>query len=167
MLLILLLVLLNGLGGYFYYKKRQKFLAELNQKNDQIPLQSASKMSSLDLRQSQYRQSSLTSAKTSRPSRFSSIKVHPPPPTIRPSQQTRSTLAPGLTDVADARLSDDIDGKDEMDLILEEFQRQALQEHNRMRAIYKRPPLKLADSLNVYAQVTPRSAAARAHDLLS
>lgn len=43
--------------------------------------------------------------------------------------------------------------KSEMDLGLEEFQRQALAEHNTMRAMYKKPPVKLSEALNLYAQV--------------
>jgi hypothetical protein len=40
-----------------------------------------------------------------------------------------------------------------MDLSLEEFQRQALIEHNAMRTMYRKSPLKLSESLNIYAQV--------------
>ena len=43
--------------------------------------------------------------------------------------------------------------KSEMDLLLEEFQRQALNEHNAMRKMYKKSPLKLSESLSLYAQV--------------
>lgn len=42
---------------------------------------------------------------------------------------------------------------EDFDLELEEFQRQALKEHNDMRHTYRKAPLKLSDTLNVYAQV--------------
>jgi uncharacterized protein YkwD len=49
--------------------------------------------------------------------------------------------------------SNQINDKSDMDLSLEEFQRQALIEHNAMRTMYRKSPLKLSESLNIYAQV--------------
>jgi len=50
-------------------------------------------------------------------------------------------------------LLDEINEKNDIDLSLEEFQRQALEEHNLMRAMHSKPPFNLNESLNIYAQV--------------
>ena len=52
--------------------------------------------------------------------------------------------------------SNQTNNKSDMDLSVEEFQRQALREHNAMRAMYRKPPFKLSESLNLYAQVKYR-----------
>jgi len=63
--------------------------------------------------------------------------------TLETSQEEEETTSP----------SNQINDKSDMDLSLEEFQRQALIEHNAMRTMYRKSPLKLSESLNIYAQV--------------
>lgn len=121
-----------------YRRKRQNFLNQSpNQVNESIPLSQISTNSNdrsstkLISPRTQWRNARLT---------FVSVpKISPIPETIEsPTIQSRSMT----------------NDKSEMDLSLEEFQRQALNEHNSMRKMYRKSPLKLSESLNMYAQVS-------------
>ncbi|UJR23883.1 hypothetical protein I4U23_026855 [Adineta vaga] len=148
-LLIVLLVLINGVGVYLYRKKRQRFLQQSNLINDNIPMRKPSNASTMTLDYAKYRQMSTVSTRKPR-SRLSNSRVHPPPPyTIKSSGKSISTIHETNVNDQSESLSNE---KDDIDLTLEEFQRQALKEHNNMRALRNKPPLKLAESLNIYAQ---------------
>jgi uncharacterized protein YkwD len=82
-----------------------------------------------------------------RPTMISAPKITTIFETSETSQDDEETTSP----------SNQINDKSDMDLSLEEFQRQALNEHNAMRAMYRKPPFKLSESLNIYAQVKHQS----------
>jgi uncharacterized protein YkwD len=72
--------------------------------------------------------------------------------TITNTKTIRNTLATIQSESASASTE-----KSDTTLSLEEFRRQALQEHNSIRAMNNKPPLKLSESLNIYAQVKLKS----------
>ncbi|CAF1202787.1 unnamed protein product [Adineta steineri] len=161
-LVILILILLNGGGILLYRKNRQKFIKEANQVNDNnIPMRAPSTISTINMNNKpNYRKMSILSAVT-RNSSVTNSKVYPELNT-RKSRRMINSL-PNITTINKvlrtsqvkplSPVSDDMNEKaDEMDLSLEEFQRQALAEHNFMRAMYNKPALKLTESLNIYAQ---------------
>ena len=136
-LLIVLLSLLNGGGYYLYKRKRRDFLHESKRTDDEMPMSDRSSVSTIDQQISKYR-----------PISNSSIISGDDFPSYRQPSEPRLSSAK-FSPVSTYEKSD-------LDLSLEEFQRQALNEHNTMRTMYKKSPLKLSESLNLYAQVRER-----------
>lgn len=112
---------------------------------------------------SQYRRLSYVSFTTSHSlspnstnTRSSRVRYHRPTilsiPKVTTIPETLET-----SDRESAVFSNQTNDKSEMDLSVEEFQREALKEHNAMRTTYKKASLKLSESLNIYAQVRFRS----------
>lgn len=141
-LLIVVLLLLNGLGFFLYRRRRQKFL---NTPNETIPMSQISTNSNHRSNSTLISDRTITATSSSnrmKTRRMTFLSV----PRITPIPEGSENSTPGSRAYSL--------GKSDMDLSLEEFQRQALNEHNAMRKMYKKSPLKLSESLNIYAQVT-------------
>ncbi len=159
-LLIVILLIINGAGMLLYRKKRQQFLNKSNRRNENISMSEISSVSTINMNKSKYRQMSSPSTITSDSSYTNTIGYRsffitnaeqtkisvPNMETIRETTEFESEFESEST-------STPINEKNDMDLELEEFQRQALKEHNSIRAMFNKPPLKLTESLNIYAQV--------------
>jgi uncharacterized protein YkwD len=111
----------------------------------------ASTISTINVNQSKYRHMSIPSTITSDPSLTRTTHCHSSYVTNSIPNKTK------LPSIQSESISIDMDDKSDIDLSLEEFQRQALQEHNSVRAMYYKPSLKLSQSLNSYAQVKQNS----------
>ena len=129
-LLLVILCLLNAGGLYLYQRKRREYLHRSKQLDREIPMSDRSSISTVGQQISKYRPISNSS--------------------IVSGDFSLSRVSSKFSPVS-------LEEKSELDLSLEEFQRQALSEHNAMRVMYKKAPLKLSDSLNLYAQVRERS----------
>ncbi|CAF1060605.1 unnamed protein product [Adineta ricciae] len=141
-LFIVSLVLINGVGVYLYRKKRRKFLQQTNRIDNEIPMRTSLNSTSFKLSNPSYGSMSTLSI-GKRPSGYNNSKVHP-------SRDVKiSTIHETMrSDQSDSSFS----SSDEPQLSLEEFQRQALEEHNNIRTIHNKPLMKLDQSLNLYAQ---------------
>ena len=123
LLLIFILFMLNGIGIIVYRKRRREFL---QQTHDDMHLTEIASLSNEKM----------------------NAKSHP---IKRPMTAITETLENSQIDsISYLCQTNDLS---EMDLEIEEFQREALREHNSIRFIYKKPPLKLSESLSIYAQV--------------
>lgn len=143
-LLIVVICLLNVVGVCLYDKKRRKFLHQ--EEKEEIPMTDSSS-SSTTTPTMKYRQMSTPSARSEVFS-TATFLVQPSIQQSNPSIQAKSSKSLfSLNTILE---------KSEMDLELEEFQRQALAEHNTMRKMYRKPPVKLCEALNLYAQVKKR-----------
>jgi uncharacterized protein YkwD len=117
-----------------------------------------STISTIDINKSKYRQISIPSTITN-DLPFTNTRDYLSSYTRKSQQIMNST--PNKTKIHEILTSaqskssslDEINEKSDIDLSLEEFQRQALKGHNLMRAMHNKPPLKLNESLNIYAQV--------------
>lgn len=138
-LLIVVICLLNVLGVYLYGKKRRKFLHQDGK--EEIPMTDSSSSSTPTMK---YRQMSSPSTQSEV---FSTATFLIEPSIQRSNPSIKAKSSKSLFSL------NTILEKSEMDLGLEEFQRQALAEHNTMRKMYRKPPVKLCEALNLYAQV--------------
>ncbi len=167
--LIVILLILNGIGILLYRKKRQEFLNRPNRNNENIAMEELSTISTVNNDKTKYRPISVLSTITSNPSsspmpNARSSYVNYPRHTIVPLPKITTIFETSEVSQEDdeeeeeeetTSPSNQTNNKSDMDLSLEVFQRQALKEHNAMRAMYRKPPFKLSESLNLYAQVKP------------
>ena len=142
-LLIVILLILNGVGVYLYSRKRKNFVNQSDRINNHIPMREASKYRRMSI------PSTITSDLTATNTRGYLSSYTTKSEHIRNSIPTKTTVH----DILRTTQSELSNEKNDIDLSLEEFQRQALKEHNSMRSMHKKPPLKLTESLNIYAQV--------------
>lgn len=154
-LLIVILAILNGVGVLLYRKRRQQFLQRSNQVNNDIPMSDVSSTTTMNMNKSKYKQMSVPSTITTGSSFInrSSYLINPEKTILSIPNMTTIPETLEISDVQSISPSSQIHDRSDMDLELEEFQRQALKEHNAMRIMYHKTPLKLSDSLNIYAQV--------------
>jgi uncharacterized protein YkwD len=142
-----------------YRKKRQKFFNRSNRINDNIPMRELSTLSTINANKSKYRQISIPSsttadsALTTTTDEISSYITNTGKKMILISNITTIHETPETIESESTSPSYQTSEKSDMDLTLAKFRRQALKEHNSMRAMYNKPPLKLTESLNIYAQV--------------
>ena len=136
-------MLVNGVGVYLYRKTRRKFLQQTDRIDNEIPMRTSLNSTSLKLSNPSYgSMSTLSIGKYA--SRCTNSKVHP-------SRDVKISTIHETTrsDQADSSFS----SLDEKQSSLDEFQRQALKEHNNIRTIHNKPVMRLDQSLNLYAQV--------------
>ena len=150
-LLIVILLLLNGLGFILYRRKRENFVEKSNQMNENLPLSEVSTGTTSSNARSNTQLISTRSLATF--SSASSYRTRTRYPRLTLLSVPKITPVPESLETPTNQTGTMTNDKSEMDLSLEEFQRQALNEHNAMRRMYNKSPLKLSESLNMYAQV--------------
>jgi uncharacterized protein YkwD len=162
-LLIIILIILNGIGVFIYRKKRQQFVNKSNKINDNIPMSEISTISAMNINKSKYRQMSTVLTGTSdlsyeNTSNYRSSFITNPEETMVSIPNITTIYETDETSQSEPfSPSNQTNDKSDMDLLLEEFQRQALKEHNSVRKMYNKPPFRLSESLNIYAQVKFKS----------
>ena len=156
---MVLLFLINGVGLYIFQKRRNAFLSNTQTDDQNIPMNDRTTTTNVsqhqDYDQSGYRQFTNSSFVSSQ------SKINNNNQTIRGSNSSQlgfvlkeNEFNPQMNRISHfSNISRETSFQHDIDLSLEQFQRQALKEHNAMRTTYKKSPLKLSESLNVYAQV--------------
>lgn len=120
-----------------------------------------SNLSSVTMSKPKYRQMSIPSTITTDSSLTNSSSlinrttytINPPQPKVSTANMTTMPEILEISEIESISSSNHMNEKSDIDLGLEEFQRQALKEHNAMRIMYNKTPLKLSESLSIYAQV--------------
>jgi hypothetical protein len=136
--LIVILLLING-GGFLYFrKKRNQFLNQPNR------IDQKSTISIIDSRSKQISIPSLHRSYTVTSDYRLSVMTK--------SEQLITSTPNSITDYKE-NIQSKISFNQSDKITEKDFQQQALLEHNLIRSRYNKPPLKLAESLNISAQV--------------